>query len=675
MLAVLGLGMVSISAHAQNPPDAGADTVGPYTVTSSVELGVRGVKVEGDVDKYRSDLNYQPGFQFLDSSFLLEADKNGAPLFDSLLVKVTGWDSDPNGYLRINAEKLDWYRLDTTVRRFNYFNSLNTIAMGQHVDETVNTIGDVNLVLMPQNPKFKINLDYAFNRKNGPTLSTYDFSRDEFPVFAPSRSRSDTFSAGFDAKLGKLDLSFLQGYRTYKDDAEFFITQPQAGNSGPAVLTFLNDFDRSAPTRGSVHFSRVNLHSFLNNMVDITGRFIYSNAKTEGTLFETLSGGDFTGATIALNQIASASEAERPSVFADIGVSVLATESLTISNTFRYNWFKITGTNDDVIQVIKTAPAASFTETEEFFSRTTRYRQFSNLIELDYMFHPRVSAHVGYRYTDRSNDIERFEFDPNDPGDFEPHLETQDNRTNTFIFGLRAKPIKNYWTIYFDFERGEADNVFTRASNYNYTNARVRNIIRATDELTFNLSATFRNNDNPTRSEDIPAVDFGTTSETRMVSGSVDWVPTSKVSLSSGYTYSRVTSDSVVVFFFNFQKKQGISQYFSRDSFAYINVNAQIHDRVGLFGAYRYHNDSGAGDRVPPGPETLISAYPYRYQTPEVRISVRLHDRVDFIAGYQYYKFEERFRDIKTLADAARLQDYRAHLPYASLRFYFGRRE
>lgn len=674
ILVVLGLGTLAMDARAQDPSDISPDTIGPYAVTSSVEMGIRGVKVEGDINKYRSDLNYQPGFQFLDSSFLLEADKNGAPLFDSLLVKVTGWDSDPNGYLRVNAEKLDWYRLDTTVRRFNYYNSLNTINFRQHVDETVNTIGDVNLVLMPQNPAFRINLDYAFNRKSGPTTSTYDYSRDEFPVFAPSRSRSDTFSAGFDAKLGKLDLSFLQGYRAFKDDADFFITQPQAGNSGAIGLAFLNTFDRTTPQRGHVNFSRVNLHTFLNNMVDITGRVIYSNAKSESTLFETLSGGDFTGAQIGLEQSSSFSESKRPTVFADIGVSVLATDKLTISNTFRYNWFKITGGLDETIQIIKTAPTSSFTETQELFSRLTRYRQFSNLFELDYTFDPRISAHVGYRYTDRSNDLESLDYDPNAAGDFEPELETFDNRTNTFIFGLRAKPIKHYWTVFFDFERGEADNVFTRAANYNYTNARIRNIIYASDELTFNLSAIFRNNENPTRTDDIPAVDFGTNSESRVFSASADWVPTSKVALSSGYTYSRITSDAVVVFFFNFQKKQGISQYFTRDSFAYVNVNAQIHPRVGLFGSFRYHNDTGAGDRVPPGPEVLISSYPYRYQDPEIRMSIRLHDRLDLLLGYQYFKFEERFRNLGVV-ESANLQDYSAHLPYASLRFYFGRRE
>ena len=90
ILVVLGLGIGAGNVRAQDPSDISPDMVGPYAVTSSVEVGVRGVKVEGDIDKYRSDLNYQPGFQFMDSSFLLDAGKDGGKLFDSLLVKVTG---------------------------------------------------------------------------------------------------------------------------------------------------------------------------------------------------------------------------------------------------------------------------------------------------------------------------------------------------------------------------------------------------------------------------------------------------------------------------------------------------------------------------------------------------------------------------------------------------------
>lgn len=678
ILAVLALVLAAAGVRAQQPATEAPDQAGPYTVTSSVEVGVRGVKTEGDIDKYRSDLNYQPGFQFLDSSLLMEAAPHEAPLFDTLLVKVTGWDSDPSGYLRVDADKLDWYRFSTTVRRVNYYNALGNLAERQHLDNTEHTFGDVNLVLLPQHRPLRFNVDYSWDRNSGPSFLTYDYSRDEFPLFAPTRYRSDTFSGGFDANVGRVDISFIQGYRRFKDDSFFSIESPNPGNDGPAVPTLLNFLNRDALSRGHINFSRLSVHSAPNERLDVTGRFAYSNAKTESSLYEYLSGVNYLGNTINLGQSTSASTSERPDVLADVGVTVLATNQLRISNTFKYNWFKIDGA-DDLTETLLLSqgggpPTSPFVKTDTAYSRLTRYRQFADTLELDYEFHPRISAHVGYRYTDRSVDLEQLDVAGGTPSpDDEPEIENFDNRTNTFLFGLYAKPFKHAWTVYFDFERGEADNVFTRVANYDYTSVRIRNRIHINDTLSLNVTGMARDNDNPAKTEDIPPVDFGTNTKTRLVSVSGDWVPNSKVVLSSGYTYSRVTSDAVILFYFNYVKKQGLSQYFSRDNFAYVSCSAQIHPRVGVYGGYRIHNDTAAGDLESNPPETLISSYPYRFQSPEARVSIRINDRLDLNLGYQYYKFEERFRNLKP-ADLDKLQDYSAHLPYASLRFYFGRR-
>src|SRR5436309_13394336 len=47
-------------------PKAG-DDAGDYTVTSSIELGVRGLRVGGDISKYQSDLNYKSGMRLFDT--------------------------------------------------------------------------------------------------------------------------------------------------------------------------------------------------------------------------------------------------------------------------------------------------------------------------------------------------------------------------------------------------------------------------------------------------------------------------------------------------------------------------------------------------------------------------------------------------------------------------------
>ena len=442
------------------------------------------------------------------------------------------------------------------------------------------------------------------------------------------------------------------------------------GNDGAAVPTIITSLDRLVPSRGHINFSRLSVHSFLNSMVDVTGRVAYSNAKTESSFFEGVQGIDFSGNAITFGQSSSNSTSERPDWLVDFGVSVLATEQLTISNSFRYNWFKIDGNDllNEQLALNGNTPSNSNTA----YSRLTKYRVFGDTLELDYAFDPRISAHVGYRYSDRSIDLAMIDQPvAADPVDTE--TESFDNRTNTFLFGLKARPLKRAWTLYFDFERGENDNFFTRTANYDYTSVRLRNRIQIKDTLALNISATAKDNNNPTKSEDIPPVDFGADTKARIVAASADYTPSSRLTLSSGYTYTKIDTNAVVVFFYNFARKQGISQYFSRDNYAFVSASAYVAPRVSVYGAYRFHNDTGAGDLVPDDPTVLISSYPYRYQTPEARVAIRLNDRLDLNVGYQYYKFEERYRKL-TPEQKLNLQDYSAHLPYVSMRWYLGRR-
>ena len=91
-----------------------------------------------------------------------------------------------------------------------------------------------------------------------------------------------------------------------------------------------------------------------------------------------------------------------------------------------------------------------------------------------------------------------------------------------------------------------------------------------------------------------------------------------------------------------------------------------------LYAAYRINKDTGQGDRLadPTGtPGTLIASYPMSFQTPEGRLAIKINRRLDWNLGYQYYNYDE------SVLVGPRPQNYHAHLPYTSLRLYFGRRE
>ncbi len=101
-------------------------------------------------------------------------------------------------------------------------------------------------------------------------------------------------------------------------------------------------------------------------------------------------------------------------------------------------------------------------------------------------------------------------------------------------------------------------------------------------------------------------------------------------------------------------------------------MTAQLFPRATLYTSYRVNQDNGQGGRLadPTGtPGFLVSSYPMSFQSPEARLAIKINRRLDWNLGYQYYNYNE------SAVVGPRPQNYHAHHPYTSLRFYFGRKE
>ena len=84
LVMVLSVAMVAVAQNSSpspaptksdssdTPPEQG-EKAGDYTAIGSVEFGYRGLSVDGDLNKYQSDLNYKAGPRLFDSSFLLRS--------------------------------------------------------------------------------------------------------------------------------------------------------------------------------------------------------------------------------------------------------------------------------------------------------------------------------------------------------------------------------------------------------------------------------------------------------------------------------------------------------------------------------------------------------------------------------------------------------------------------
>ncbi|MDT7602164.1 MAG: hypothetical protein QOF61_161 [Acidobacteriota bacterium] len=690
--SLLGLALLSSSALGQTKPTptptpkkddaaaqpatpAGAVRAGDYEIISSIELGVRGASVDGNADKYRSDLNYQPGFRLFDSSFFVRAAEGKGSLFDTLLVNSSGWNADPSGSLRVNIEQSHWYRFDANFRRNAYDNRLLNLALGEHISQTKHKFGDFDLRLLPHNRRAKFNLGYSLDRNSGTGTTTYDLRNDEYRVGENVKTRANEYRAGGEFRVGSLDLGFLQGVRAYKDDSTFFSGFTPGNNAtNTAVLTSLF---RNDPTRARIWFSRASVHTLIDKKVDITARYTYTKSRSRFGLAETSAGVNSSSQTFNPDRIAFSGESVRPNHLADFGITWLATDRLRISETFRYNTFSNNG--DFVYNELLTLFRANGTlvssaVTSFPIDRTLDYRRYYNQLEGDYQVGPRFSFHFGHRYTHRHIDELKLGNSSGSLGAAFREDETFDLNSNSFFGGFKAKPLK-MWNVYFDAERGDANDVFTRVDNFRTINFRVRNRIQPTPKLGVNLSFISRDNTNPgetvvdnTLIGPLKATNFDVRINSRIFSGSVDWAPAARYSFSAGYTHNNLKSDAAILFFAGLPTpnpaQAGRSQYFMRDNFFYASANVELFKRVSAFAAYRAHRDTAQGDRVSiPAQGLFIGGIPLNFQTPEVRLIFKINHRLDWNVGYQYFDYNERLTNS---------QDYRAHLPYTSLRIYFG---
>ena len=693
--------------------EAGEDA-GNYTIISTIEVGFRGIRVDGDQNKYRSDLNYKAGPRLFDSSFLMRSKDGKGGLFDTLLVTSTGWGADPQGNLRISAEKPKWYRFEGTYRRFKYFRFLNNIAnpnflfspaqfavppnpaTGYHGYNTRTEMGDFDLTILPKNETIRFNVGYSPERYSGPAFTTYHYAGNEFLLLSNLKSRANDFRIGADGKVGPIDFSFLQGFRRFRDDS--FIDQGVGINRNPAVAQ-ATSFNRQEPTHGSVDYTRFSVHTLVAKKLDITGRITYSRATSNWVFLENSRGVNFnprvtgfpptppaaTPNTTNLAQYNIPGNVKRPNTLGDIGITFLATDKFRVSNTFRVEDFEINGvdTFNDFFSLTRPITGGTRTDTISFtnlsVNKITKYRKYQDTLEGDYQFNARYSIHFGYRYGSRRIEqiLSGFALNSNSPTLLTPEDEIETNHTHAFLGGFKARPVKN-WTIYFDAEHGTADNVFTRIGNYDYTNIRAKSRYSPNRKINFNLAVITKDNSNPSEIAGVSLSDFGVNVKSRTFTSSVDWMVNSKLSFSTGYNYNWVNSDAVVDYFYTSVRHPiGHTLYFVRNNFFYLDMTARLFPRVTLYTSYRINQDNGQGNRLsdPTGtPGTLINSYPMSYQSPEGRLAIKINRRFDWNLGYQYYNYNES-KFLNTFPGSPRPQNYHAHLPYMSLRFYFGRKE
>jgi len=498
----------------------------------------------------------------------------------------------------------------------------------------------------------------------------------------------------------------------------------------PTDINFINRLERRNPNSGDTEYGIFTMNRTFAERLDLTGRFIYSQTTSEFNIAEDMNyDGQIrlpTGVTspalfVDANIFNISGKSKRPQSRGDFGLTYAATEKIRLSNTFTFDQFTSFGDSNYYESVTARVQSTglpytgglpqppNYLDTRTIYWRQHNLKRFTNTVEGDFQVSKQFSFSLGYRYTHRQVVIglrnQPLKDLLNRPVAAPTYsTDEEENSANIFLFGATIKPTSN-WTIYTKGEHGSADNAFVRLANHDYTNLSVKSNL-SYGKFTFNVSGIIRNNENPSRTANytnssgaitLPAFDIIAEVRTRVFSTYVDYVPDPRYTLSTGYTYNYLSSktDTVVPLSLNATQPpnptgnlgflRGFSEFYMKDNYFFVDLSGQPTNRVSFYASYRYNNDKGQGSRAATLMENFLSSYPFKSHTPELRLAIKLTRNLDWNLGYQYNSYDEKLQFgyfpynelintnvIPANATYPTNQNYRAHMPYVSLRFYFG---
>lgn len=632
--------------------------IGDYSVNSSLEFGYRATAVGGSREKFLSDVNIREGVRLFEYSLDSRSVTGAGPLYDFMHADATGVGGDPQQTFSFRIDKKRLYKFDASVRKLNYYRYLPNFSLNAHNIDTRQQMSDFNLKLFPQRA-VRVNLGYNRAMAKGFSQYSTSYSSDIFPIPGERRWESNDYRLGIDATYRGWDFSAEEMFRAYKWDTSY--AWPGGVNPGTINLAdnaTVTAFTRPEPTDSHASITRASLRGSLAKRVHLVARGMYGQEQLNGFLIERLSGTTTTANQRTLiQQYLSTSKAKRPSSSFDAGISIDLTDNLTLNNTFRYSDFTINGeaytgritSSQTGTGPITTTTAAvcspNVTTPVGFFCISNiNLSSYWNTLDLQYSQGKKLSANLGWRSTHRDVNVSNL-----------TSAEADTLNTNTAIGSIRLRPVDRF-NLFFDYEKGQADNVFVRVAAMDFQRVRARVSYLATDKLSFTGTVSTTDRTNPT-----PFVEND--SDYRAISFSALWEPKDKLFVNLGYNYDHMFSTANIYYFIASQARTGKSLFYAKQDFFFLDTRLPITKYVDLMLVYRYVHDHGAPSNPQvTGPNDIVTSFPLERHNPEARLAIHFNSHATFNLSYRNFSYNERNFFV---------QDYRSNIVTTSLRLTF----
>ena len=664
LACILTQTLIAQQPVAPTPEIAGSprgQDVNGYNIVDSFETGYRFSLIDGDLGKYRSDVNYRNGIRLLGSNLTVNSRDGHGHFFDEIALNTLGLGNDPYQSAILRIQKNGLYRYDMTWRLDEYFNPGLRVSFGEHLMDTRRRLQDHDLILFPQ-WKFKFRLGYTRSSQDGPALDTtnaFDIRGDEFALFKNIRRVRNEYRVGGDIELKGIKLTWLHRWDYFKEDTPYQLDGNSAGNN-PQDQTTLSSFRRAEPYHGSTPGWLANLYTGRKRWA-ANGRFTYAGGRRNFILDENTIGTDRSGLN-QNRQVIVGGNARRPVATGDFALSFFPTEKLTLVNNTSIHSIRIDGdaTFTQFDNATLTANALNF--------QYLGIRTITNSTDANYRASSWLGFYGGYHYsTRRIRSIEDFTV-PGFP--FDTTLNEQTNHIHSGLAGLRVQLFKPL-TVNFDGEIDRADRPFYPISDRAYHALGARARYKQGNLL---ISAGYRQNYN---NNSISISSYS--SHSRNYSADASWVARGWLSFDAAYSKLHLDTISGLSFFAGTPRAQLVepgnyeSLYFSNIHAGNLGVRANLKKGATFYAGYSITRDTGDGRHslsqsvTDPISAFLIpvQTFPLSFQSPVARISIRINNKMRWNAGWQFYRYREDFVFFSAL------QNYRAHAVYTSLLWSF----
>src|SRR5262245_60794747 len=426
---------------------------GVYSTTTTFEIGHRFVDTDGSRDRYLSDVNVRDGFRLIEYSTDMRAQPGTGLLFDFMKASVSNAGGDQSQTFSLRMDKTRAYRFDGNVRRFNYYRSPGpNFALGFRNSDLRQQVSDFNLKLFPQRA-IRINAGYGRSMAKGRYNPSYSFERDLFQLLGQTRWEANDYRLGLDATYRKWDFGVEQLYRNFRNDPA--ITSAPGVNLGfnPTDAGKISFLDRDIPLRSRGLVTRASVHGSISDRLHVVLRGLHDDERMKAPYLETAKGTANNNANIISRVLTGDGNVKRPGAVVDAGATFDINKNFSISDSFRYTSFRISGFVTTLLTNVQQAGTAQpqTIVTTTAGDRLTKWSSYWNTLSLDANFGRKFSANLGWRAMQRDVELD---------GNYVSRVsnstavttltgdESESIVTHAFVGGFRVRPTQRFSSMF-----------------------------------------------------------------------------------------------------------------------------------------------------------------------------------------------------------------------------------